>query len=110
MLTPIAARLRGYFARRLLSLPDDVEDLVQETVLMLHLQRGNDDPAVTVSAWVHAIERHQRVDLCRRHGRHEALHDIDEVLNTHCPKNSRHGAAWACCCRRCTLHSATRLD
>ncbi len=84
-LTRIAARLRGYFARRLLSLPDDVEDLVQETVLVLHLQRGTYDPAVPVSAWVYAIARHKLIDLYRRHGRREALHDslddLDEALH-----------------------------
>jgi len=39
-LRSIAGRLRGYFGRRLAALPDDVEDLVQETLLALHLQRG----------------------------------------------------------------------
>ena len=79
-LTLIAARLRGYFGRRMVSLPDDVEDLVQETLLVLHLQRGTYDPAVPVSAWVHAIARHKLVDLWRRRGRREALHDsLDDL-------------------------------
>ena len=76
----MAARLRGYFGRRLQSLPDDVEDLVQETLLALHLQRGTHDPALPVSAWMHAIARHKLVDLWRRRGRREALHDpIDDL-------------------------------
>ena len=76
----IAARLRSYFSRRLSSLPDEVEDLVQETLLALHLQRGTYDPTLPVSAWVLAIARHKLVDLWRRRGRHEALHDaIDDV-------------------------------
>ena len=33
-----AARLRGFFGRRLSGLPDEVEDLVQETLLALHLR------------------------------------------------------------------------
>jgi RNA polymerase sigma-70 factor (ECF subfamily) len=82
-LARIAARLRRYFGRRLQSLPDEVEDLVQETLLALHLQRGTCDPAVPVSAWVHAIARHKLVDLFRRRGRREALHepldDLDEA-------------------------------
>lgn len=81
-LARIAARLRRFFGRRLQSLPDEVEDLVQETLLALHLQRGTCDPAVPVSAWVHAIARHKLVDLFRRRGRREALHepldDLDE--------------------------------
>ena len=36
----IADRLRGYFARRMGGLSPDVEDLVQETLLALHLQQA----------------------------------------------------------------------
>lgn len=76
----IAMRLRSYLRRRMQSLPDDVEDLVQETLLALHLQRGTYDPTLPVSAWVLAIARHKLVDLWRRRGRQEALHDpIDDV-------------------------------
>ena len=79
-LTLIAARLRAYFRRRMQSLPDDLEDLVQETLLALHLQRGTFDPTLPVSAWVHAVARHKLVDLWRRRGRHEALHEpLDDV-------------------------------
>jgi RNA polymerase sigma-70 factor (ECF subfamily) len=74
-LLQIAARLRGFFGRRLQSLPDEVEDLVQETLIALHLQRGTYDPALPVSAWVFAIGRHKLIDLWRRRGRREALHD-----------------------------------
>lgn len=83
-LTLIAARLRGYFARRLTAWPDEVEDLVQETLLALHVHRATCDPAVPVSAWVHAIARHKLVDLWRRHGRREALHEPldDDVLES----------------------------
>lgn len=76
----IAARLRAYLRRRMQSLPDELEDLVQETLLALHLQRGTHDPDVPVSAWVLAIARHKLVDLWRRRGRQDALHDpIDDV-------------------------------
>jgi RNA polymerase sigma-70 factor (ECF subfamily) len=73
-LEAIAARLRGYFARRLLSAPQDVEDLLQETLLAPHLRRGTHDAALPVSNWVYAIARHKLVDLWRRRGRREALH------------------------------------
>ena len=48
----IALRLRGYLRRRMQAVPDDVEDLVQEILLALHLQRGTYDAALPVSAWV----------------------------------------------------------
>ena len=76
----LATRLRGYLRRRLSAFPDEVEDLVQETLLAMHLQRGTYDPAASVSAWALAIARHKLVDLWRRRGRREGLHDpIDDV-------------------------------
>lgn len=76
----IAARLRGYFARRLQAMPDEVEDLVQETLLALHLRRGTHDAALPVSNWVYAIAGHKLVDMWRRRGRREALHEpLDEL-------------------------------
>jgi len=87
----IATRLRGYLGRRMHSLPDEVEDLVQETLLALHLQRGSYDPTLPVSAWVIAIARHKLVDLWRRRGRrddlHDALDDTDESALVAEPQN-----------------------
>ena len=79
----IATRLRGFLRRRMQSLPDEVEDLVQETLLALHVQRASYDPTLPVSAWVTAIARHKLVDLWRRRGRRDALHDtLDDVDET----------------------------
>ena len=79
----IATRLRGYLRRRMQGLPDEVEDLVQETLLALHMQRASYDPTLPVSAWVTAIARHKLVDLWRRRGRRDALHDaLDDVDET----------------------------
>jgi RNA polymerase sigma-70 factor (ECF subfamily) len=48
--------------------------------LALHLQRGSYDPSLPVSAWALAIARHKLVDLWRRRGRRDNLHEaIDEV-------------------------------
>jgi RNA polymerase sigma-70 factor (ECF subfamily) len=80
----IAQRLRAWLRRRMQSLPDDVEDLVQETLLAVHLQRGTWDPTLPLGAWVLAIARHKLIDLWRRRGRRDALHapldDVDEAL------------------------------
>ncbi|HQY07970.1 MAG TPA: sigma-70 family RNA polymerase sigma factor [Burkholderiaceae bacterium] len=78
----MATRLRSWLRRRMSSWPDELEDLVQETLLALHLQRGTHDAAVPVSAWMFAIARHKLIDLWRRRGRHAELHtsldDLDE--------------------------------
>lgn len=76
----IASRLRRFYIRRLQNLPDEVEDLVQETLLALHLQRGTYDDSLPVSSWMYSIARHKLVDLWRRRGRKESLNDsFDEM-------------------------------
>jgi RNA polymerase sigma-70 factor (ECF subfamily) len=66
--------------------PHEVEDLVQETLLALHLRRATHDAALPVSNWVYAIARHKLVDLWRRRGRREALHEpLDETASLHAP-------------------------
>ncbi len=74
-LQKMADRLRAYLRRRLTDRPEDVEDLVQETLIAVHVQRSTHDPALPVSHWMHAIARYKLVDHWRRHGRREALHD-----------------------------------
>ena len=74
----MARRLRAYYRRRMPNLLDDVEDLVQETLLAVHLQRGTYDPSFSVSAWFTAIARHKLIDLWRRRGRREDLHEAYE--------------------------------
>lgn len=75
-----SALVRGFLRRRLARLPDDVEDLVQETLLAVHNQRHTYDPAQPVTSWMHAIARYKLVDMLRRRARTEALHDpIDDV-------------------------------
>ena len=80
-LTEIGAHLRAFFKRRLTSLPHDVEDLVQETLLALHNQRHTYHSDQPLTAWVHAIARYKLIDLFRARGRREALNDpLDDEL------------------------------
>ena len=67
--------LRAYLGRRLTRLPDEVEDLVQETLLAVHNQRHTYDPALPVTAWVHAIARYKLIDFLRRRSGREALNE-----------------------------------
>jgi RNA polymerase sigma-70 factor (ECF subfamily) len=61
-------------------LANDAEDLVQETLLAVHLQRGTYDANYPVTAWLLAIARYKLVDLWRRRGRRENLHnDVDDL-------------------------------
>lgn len=74
-LKELSAHLRAFLRRRLTHLPDEVEDLVQETLLAVHNQRHTYDPGQPLSAWVHAIARYKLVDLMRRRASREALND-----------------------------------
>ncbi len=74
-LKDMSAHLRAFFRRRLASLPDDIEDLVQETLLALHNQRHTYHSNQPLTAWVHAIARYKLVDLFRARGAREALHE-----------------------------------
>lgn len=74
-LQQLGARLRSFFRRRLSGWPDDVEDLVQDTLLAIHNQRHTWRPDLPVTAWAHAIARYKTIDLLRARQAREALHD-----------------------------------
>lgn len=78
-LKALAAHLRAYFRKRLARLPDEVEDLVQETLLAVHNQRHTYRVDQPLTAWIHAIARYKLVDMLRARSSREALTDpLDE--------------------------------
>ncbi|TAK71253.1 MAG: RNA polymerase subunit sigma, partial [Betaproteobacteria bacterium] len=50
-LKDLSAHLRAFLRRRLARLPDDVEDLVQETLLAVHNQRHTYATDQPLTAW-----------------------------------------------------------
>jgi RNA polymerase sigma-70 factor (ECF subfamily) len=80
-LKELSGHLRAYLRRRLGGLPDEVEDLVQETLLAVHNQRHTYDAAQPLTAWVHAIAKFKLVDLLRRRASREMMTDpLDDDL------------------------------
>jgi len=78
-LKDLSAHLRAFLRKRLVNLPEEVEDLVQELLLAVHNQRHTYDPRQPITAWVYAIARYKLVDLLRRRSRKESLNDpLDE--------------------------------
>ena len=78
-LKDLSSHLRGFLRRRLVQLPDDVEDLVQESLLAVHNQRHTYDAGQPLTAWVHAIARYKLVDLLRRRsGREQVTVPLDD--------------------------------
>ena len=81
-LRELSAHVRAFLRGRLARLPEEVEDLVQETLLAVHNQRHTYAVGQPLTAWVHAIARYKLVDLLRRRGRRDALNDpLDEELD-----------------------------
>lgn len=64
------AWLLRYFRRRVL--PDQLEDLVQDTLLSVHRKLASYDPARPFMPWLAAIARYRFVDCLRDAYRHEA--------------------------------------
>ena len=83
-LRELSAHLRAFLRRRLAQRPDEVEDLVQETLLAVHNQRHTYRPDMPVTAWVHAIARYKLIDWLRAHAvkeaRNEPLDEADELF------------------------------
>jgi RNA polymerase sigma-70 factor (ECF subfamily) len=81
-LQELSAHLRAFLRRRLASLPDEVEDLVQESLLAAHNQRHTYDAGQPLTAWVHAIAKYKLIDLLRRRARRDLLTDpLDEEID-----------------------------
>lgn len=78
-LSLVAVRLRSYFGKRLTGRPEEMEDLVQETLLAIHLKRGTHDPSLPVSNWFYAIARYRLTDHWRRNGRRPTV-ELDHAL------------------------------
>ena len=66
LLSLLSDRLRAYFMQRMSQASADVEDLVQETLLAVHLRRESYDRAQPFTAWVFAIARYKLIDHWRR--------------------------------------------
>lgn len=82
LLAEVAVWLRAVVRRGLISAGRsgaDCEDIVQETLLALHLKRNTWDEARPLAPWLRAIARHKLADYLRRRG------FVDHVdLDQHC--------------------------
>lgn len=59
----------------------EIEDVVQETLLAIHLKRGTWDRTKSVGPWVTAIARYKLVDCLRRKGRRADV-QIDDLADS----------------------------
>ncbi|MES2631592.1 MAG: sigma-70 family RNA polymerase sigma factor [Pseudomonadota bacterium] len=81
-LTALSTHLRAFFRKRMARLPDEVEDMVQESLLAIHNSRHTYRPGQPLTSWVHTIARYKLIDLQRSRSRREVLHDpLDDHLD-----------------------------
>lgn len=89
-LTPVlrAVARRGLFRAGMAE--TDAEDVVQETLLAIHLKRQTWDENAPFGPWLWAIARHKVIDAMRRRGRRIDLpiDDFAEILENGDPEPS----------------------
>lgn len=76
----LAGYLRGFLVRKMGRGAADLEDLVQEALLAIHLKRDTYDTSQPFTAWVFAIARYKLIDWYRRN-RIRRTEPIDEAAD-----------------------------
>lgn len=80
-LDALSGHLRAFLRKRLYQMQDDVEDVVQETLLAVHNGRHTYRADQPLTAWVHAVARYKLMDFFRARSRHEALNEpLDDYI------------------------------
>jgi RNA polymerase sigma-70 factor, ECF subfamily len=82
LLTRLSVRLRAYFKvqhKRIGKISVDAEDLLQETLIALHMPRHTYDRSQLLMPWVCAIARYRLVDYLRRAKSSAADVPVDEA-------------------------------
>ena len=80
LLANLAPRLRSYYERELIRLghsTDQVEDLVQETLLAIHQKRQTYDCIALFTPWLQAIARYRLISFLRSRGAQAIETSID---------------------------------
>lgn len=84
LLSELADMLRRWVRRELARQGYEVaeaEDIVQETLLAIHLKRGSWDPDRAILPWLRAVTRHKLIDNLRRRGR-RVMVPVDDIMET----------------------------
>jgi len=76
-----ACLVRGFARRKIVHGGIDPEDIVQETLLAIHMKRHTWRQDAPVEPWLHAIANHKLIDAFRRRGRRVEI-EIGEIAET----------------------------
>jgi RNA polymerase sigma factor (sigma-70 family) len=80
LLRALVPLLRSFFGRRLRGAADDVEDLVQETLMAIHTRRVTYDRDRPFAAWAFAVARYKMIDHFRRIRHTVSIEGIEDIL------------------------------
>lgn len=80
MLRALVPLLRSFFSRRLRGAVDDVEDLVQETLLAIHSRRATYRRDLPFVAWVYGVARYKLIDHFRRSRQSVSIDGLNDIL------------------------------
>ena len=74
--------LLSAFYRRRLAPAEDVDDLVQDTLIAVHTRRQTFDRNRPFTAWLYAIARYRMIDHYRRRRQTVVIEDVESILMT----------------------------
>jgi RNA polymerase sigma-70 factor (ECF subfamily) len=80
LLRALVPLLRSFYRRRAQGNDDDIEDLVQETLIAVHTRRATYDRARPFTAWLFAIARYKMIDHFRRNRRLTPIEGLEDLL------------------------------
>jgi RNA polymerase sigma factor (sigma-70 family) len=80
LLRALVPLLRAFYRRRLPGRDEDIEDLVQETLIAVHTRRASYDRDRPFTAWLYAIARYRMIDHLRRRKITVPIEDVGTIL------------------------------
>lgn len=91
LLSALGLFVRGFYRRRLGAGSADVEDLVQDVLLAIHLKRHTYDAAQPFTPWVWGVARYKLLDHFRRVGARKTV-PLDDAGELFAEENVEEGA------------------
>jgi RNA polymerase sigma factor (sigma-70 family) len=80
LLSALVPLLRAFYRRRMRDGGDDIEDLVQETLIAVHTRRATYDRDRMFTAWLFAIARYKMVDHYRSRRLLCPIEGLEDIL------------------------------
>lgn len=80
LLSALVPLLNSFYRRRLRDADQDVEDLVQDTLIAIHTRRSTFDRHRPFTAWFYAIARYRLIDHVRRRRITVPIDDVEGIL------------------------------